>query len=41
MLKTKAAVQSTSDLWPKHETSEISIKTSDLMLKRQKWQHWK
>jgi len=27
---------------PKHQTSEISLKTSDLdlMLKHQKWQHW-
>jgi len=24
----------------KHQTSEISLKTSDLMLKHQKWQHW-
>jgi len=26
-----------SDLSPKHLTSEISLKTSDLMLKHQKW----
>jgi len=25
---------------PKHQISEISLKTSDLMLKHQKWQHW-
>jgi len=31
--------QSTSDLSPKHQTAEISLKTSDLMLKHQKWQH--
>jgi len=26
------------DLSPKHQTSGISLKTSDLMLKHQKWQ---
>jgi len=36
----KATGQSTSDLLPKHQTSEISLKTSDLMLKHQQWQHW-
>jgi len=40
MSKTKVTAQSTTDLWPKHQTSEISIKTSHLMLKHQKWQHW-
>jgi len=38
MLKT-TATHSTSDLPPKHQTSDISLKTSDLMLKHQKWQH--
>ena len=28
------------DLSPIHQTSEISLKTSDLILKHQKWQHW-
>jgi len=37
-LETKAVAQSTSDLSPKHQTSEISLKTSDMMLKHQKWQ---
>ena len=32
--------QSTSDLWPKHQTWEISLKIPGLMLKHQKWQHW-
>jgi len=32
--------QSTSDLSPKHQTSKIFLKTSDLMIKHQKWQHW-
>jgi len=36
----KVIAQSTSDLLPKHQTSEISLKKSDLMLKHQKWQHW-
>jgi len=31
---------STSDLSPKYQTSEISLKTSDLMLKHLKCQHW-
>ena len=39
MWKTTTA-RPTSDLSPKHQTSEISLKTSDLMLKHQKWQHW-
>jgi len=39
MWKTTTA-HSTSDLSPKHHTSEISLITSDLMLKHQKWQHW-
>jgi len=34
-----ATAQSTSDLLPKHQTSKISLKISDLMLKHQKWQH--
>jgi len=34
----KTTAQSTSDLMPKFQTSEISLKTSDLMLKHQKWQ---
>jgi len=37
--KTKVAAQLTSDLSPKRQTSEISHKTSDLMLKHQRWQH--
>jgi len=37
--KTRTTVQSTSDLSPKPQTSEISLKTSDLMLKHQKWQN--
>jgi len=36
----KTTAQTTSDLLPKHLTSEIFLKTSDLMLKHQKWQHW-
>ena len=40
MWKTRVTAQSTSDLTPKHQTSKISLKTSDLMLKHQKWQHW-
>jgi len=32
MRKTAATARSTSDLSPKHQTSEISLKTSDLML---------
>jgi len=39
MWKT-TTVRSISDLSPEHQTSEISLKTSDLMLKQQKWQHW-
>jgi len=39
MWKTKVTVHSTSDLSPKHQASEVSLKTSDLMLKHQKWQH--
>jgi len=39
-VETKTTTQSTLDLSPKHKTSEISLKTSDLMLKHQKWQHW-
>jgi len=39
MWKTKTTLQPTSDLSPKHQTSEISLKTSDMMLKHQKWQH--
>jgi len=39
MWKTTTA-HSTSDLSPKHQTSEISLKTSDLMLKHQTRQHW-
>ena len=39
MWKIKAIARSTSDLSPKHQTSEISLKTSDLMLKYQTWQH--
>jgi len=39
MWKTTTA-HSTSGLSPKHQTSEISLETSDLMLKHQKWQHW-
>jgi len=35
----KTTAWSTSDLLPKHPTSEISLKTSDLMLKHQTWQH--
>jgi len=35
----KTTPQSTSDLLTKHQTSEISLNTSNLMLKRQKWQH--
>jgi len=38
-LRKKTTAQSTSDLMPKHQTSEISLKTSDLMLQHQKWQH--
>jgi len=34
-----AVPKSKSDLSPKHQKSEISLKTSDLMLKHQKWQH--
>jgi len=37
--KTTIIAQSTSDFSPKHHTSEISIKTSDQMLKYQKWKH--
>jgi len=37
MWKTKSTAHSTSDLSPKHQTSEISLKISDLMLKHQKW----
>jgi len=37
--KQKQQSKSTTDLLPKHQTSEISLKTSDLMLKHQKWQH--
>jgi len=37
--KNKLLYLSTSDFSPKHQTSEISIKTSYLMLKHQKWQH--
>jgi len=35
----KTTAQSTSDLLPKRQTSEISLKRPDLMLKHQKWQH--
>jgi len=35
----KTTAQSTSDLLPKYQTSEISLKTSNLMLKHQKCQH--
>jgi len=37
--KTKITAQSTSDLSPKQQMSEISLKTSDLILKHQKCQH--
>jgi len=40
MLCTKITTRATYDLSLKHQTSEISVKTSDLMLKYQKWQHW-
>jgi len=40
MWETKTTVMSTSDLSPKHQKPEISLKTSDLMLKHHKWQHW-
>jgi len=40
MWKIKTTAQSTSDSSQKHQTSEIYLKTSDLMLKHQKWQHW-
>jgi len=36
----KTTAQSASDFLQKHQTSEISLKTSDLMLNHQKWQHW-
>jgi len=36
---TTATAHLTSDLSPKRQPSEISLKTSDLMLKHQKWQH--
>jgi len=36
--KTKTTAQSTSDLPTKHQTSDISLKTSNMMLKHQKWQ---
>jgi len=39
MWKIKTTAQSTSDLSQKNQTSEIYLKTSDLMLKHQKWQH--
>ena len=39
MRKTKTTAQSTSNFSSKHQTSEISLKTTDLMLKQQKWQH--
>jgi len=39
MWKTKTTAQSTSDFSPKYQTSEISLKTSDLMLKHQNWRH--
>jgi len=39
MWKTKTTAQSTSDLSPKHQTSEMFLKTSDLIIKHQKWQH--
>jgi len=29
----------TSDFLQKHQTSEVYLKTTDLMLKHQKWQH--
>jgi len=32
--------QSTSDLSPKHQTSEISVQKFRLMWNHQKWQHW-
>jgi len=35
----KIKAQSTSDISSKYQTSENSLKTSDLMLKHQKWQH--
>jgi len=37
----KKPTQSTSDLSPKHQTSELSENiTCNVMLKYQKWQHW-
>jgi len=39
MWKTKTTAQSTSDFSPQYQTSQISHKTSDLMLKYQNWQH--
>jgi len=38
MRKTKTTSPSTSDLLPKHQTSEIYLKTSDLMLKQNRRQ---
>jgi len=38
-MRKTTTTHSTSDLSPKHQTSDISLKTSDLMLKHQKWQH--
>jgi len=35
--KTNTTAQSTSDFSPKHQTSEISLKTSDMMLQHQIW----
>ena len=37
---TKSTDQSTSNLSPKHQTSDISLKISDLKLKHQKCQRW-
>ena len=36
----KATALSTSDLSPKHQTSEIFLKTSNLTVKHLKWKHW-
>ena len=41
MWKTQPIAQSTSDLSLKHQTSEISLKTPDMILKHQKWQHFR
>ena len=39
-MRITTTAHSTSDLSTKHQTSEMSLKTSDLIIKHQKWEHY-